>query len=153
MTRVDFAHGASNRFHTACQVIQRHYLAGNQVVVYASDTRRLTHLDRLLWAFEPTAFIPHVMQDDELAPTTPVVLTSISPTHHRTTSQGTQRWLLNLDMACPPDAAQFARILEIVSHHDDDKTAARQRWASYRKAGFELRAHQLHAAQTSSELS
>jgi len=143
MTRVDFAHGAPDRLKTACQVVHRHYLAGNQVVAYASDPGQLKRFDHLLWAFEPTAFIPHVMDSDESAPATPVVLTSGSPSQFLDAGQGTQRWLLNLDTACPPDASAFARILEIVSRHDDDKACARKRWMAYREAGFDLRAHQL----------
>lgn len=143
MTRVDFAHGAPDRLKTACQVVYRHYLAGHYVVVYTAEAKRLARFDQLLWAFEPTAFIPHVGQGDELADTTPVVLVTDTPAQYLKTAHGGQRWLLNLDMACPPGANKFARILEIVSHHEADRTAARQRWMAYRDAGFDLRAHQL----------
>lgn len=143
MTRVDFAHGAPDRLKTACQVVHRHYLAGHTVVVYASDPGLLTRFDRLLWAFEPTAFVPHAMDTDDQAATSPVVLTSSTPAQFQVSAHQTPRWLLNLDPACPPDAQAFDRVLEIVSHHDDDKACARKRWMAYREAGFELRAHQL----------
>lgn len=148
MTRVDFAHGAADRLKTACQVVYRHYLAGHAVVVYTADTQRLARFDQLLWAFEPTAFVPHVREDDALASQTPVVLVTSAPARFLQAADTTQRWLLNLDAACPPDAQQFARILEIVSQREADRHEARARWLAYRDAGFELRAHQLNATHT-----
>src|SRR3546814_19956383 len=58
-------------------------------------------------------------------------------------ANGLQAWLINLDLQCPPGAEHFERVLEIVSGHEDDKTAARQRWREYQQAGHELHAHDL----------
>jgi DNA polymerase-3 subunit chi len=52
-------------------------------------------------------------------------------------------WLLNLDLACPPQYQQFACVLEIVSEHEADKQYARQRWKQYRAEGVELISHQM----------
>lgn len=136
-TRVDFAFGAADRLLKACEVTQKQVAAGRRLVVYSGNAARLRKFDRLLWQFEATAFVPHVMADDPLAERTPVLLCAAAPSPELA---GEGCWLLNLDTECPPGGQQFERILEIVSGHPDDKAAARQRWRSYQESGFELRA-------------
>lgn len=141
-TRVDFAFGAPNRLRTACQVVRKHYLAGRKLIIYHSDPRSLQRFDRLLWGFEPDAFIPHVDIDHPLAAQTPILLSSLAPEPHQS-APANQAWLLNLDAHCPPTSTLFQRVLEIVSNQESDKQAARQRWRQYQQWQFELRAHQI----------
>lgn len=146
-SRVDFAFGASHRLRMGCEVVHKHYLAGRSVVVYTQDEQRLSTFDRLLWSYDPLAFIPHVYADDPMATTTPIVLTTAPPVAPKA-NQATQpdTWLLNLDIACPPNAQAFTRILEIVSGHEQDKAAARERWLAYKAAGYDVRAHNVSGA-------
>ncbi|NYT62201.1 DNA polymerase III subunit chi [Alcaligenaceae bacterium] len=140
MARIDFAFGAPDRLRMACEVIRKHYLAGRKLVVYTQDKQRLARIDRLLWGFDATAFIPHVHADDPLAEQTAVLLTPSAPV--APAFEGAlQPWLINLDLGCPPGTEGFERVLEIVSNHDDDKLAARERWRQYKEAGHALHAH------------
>jgi len=141
MARVDFAFGAADRLRMACQVVHKHYLAGRPLVVYASDKQRLEKFDRLLWGFDATAFVPHVAADDPLADRTPVLLAAAAPLPMPLPGAALPAWLVNLDLDCPPDAERFERILEIVSDHEDEKQAARERWRRYQAAGHTLHAH------------
>jgi DNA polymerase-3 subunit chi len=151
MSRVDFAFGAPDRLRMACEVVRKHYLAGRRLVVYTQDTKRLAQFDRLLWSFDPEAFVPHVMADDPLAGSTPVVLTAAgplpvpAPVPAKDAGTALQPWLINLDLDCPPGAGDFERILEIVSDHDEDKAAARSRWRQYQAEGHTLHAHGVSA--------
>ena len=61
MTRIDFAFGAPDRLRMACQVVRKRVLAGQRLVVYCKDGSRLAAFDRMLWAFDDTAFVPHVL--------------------------------------------------------------------------------------------
>ena len=140
MSRIDFAFGATNRLRMACHTVARHARAGRRLVVYCTDTRRLERFDALLWSFDPASFIPHVAAGDPLAGHAPVVLAGDPAALAAAPNQG---WLLNLDLACPPQAGDYARILEIVSEHEADKQAARLRWAAYRDAGHDIRSHDL----------
>ncbi|HUH59279.1 MAG TPA: DNA polymerase III subunit chi [Candidimonas sp.] len=157
MSRIDFAFGAPDRLRMACEVVRKHVAAGRKLLVYTRDEQRLAHFDRLLWSFDPTAFIPHVHADDALAADTPVVLTLQSPgpatvvpgvesgvqpeVQPGVNSGIDQRWLLNLDLQCPPGVEAFERVLEIVSNHDEDKQAARERWVQYKAAGHTVHGH------------
>lgn len=141
-TRVDFAFGAPNRLRTACQVVRKHYLAGRRLIIYHSDPRSLQRFDRLLWGFEPDAFVPHVAVDHPLAAQTPILLVSQNPQPHPQAIPG-DAWLLNLDNQCPQTASSFQRVLEIVSEQELDKQNARHRWRQYQQWHYDVRGHQI----------
>lgn len=146
MTRIDFAFGAPDRLRMACQVVRKRVLAGQRLVVYCKDGSRLSAFDRMLWAFDDTAFVPHVLANDPLAAETPVVLTAGDPLQALQAAgqpDQPQPWLLNLDDDCPPGFDTFERLLEIVSDDPDDKQAARQRWRTYQTAGHTPQSHDL----------
>src|SRR5690606_35583058 len=113
MSRIDFAFGAPHRLRTACEVVRKHFDAGRHVLIYTQDKQKLERFDRLLWSFDPTAFVPHVMVGDPLADQTRVCLTAGAPTLPPGATLP-QPWLINLDLACPPGYEHFDRILEIV---------------------------------------
>ncbi|MGE8678411.1 MAG: DNA polymerase III subunit chi [Achromobacter marplatensis] len=150
MTRIDFAFGAPDRLRMACQVVRKRVLAGQRLVVYCRDGSRLAAFDRMLWAFDDTSFVPHVLANDPLAPETPVVLTAGDPQQAAQAARpadGADQplpWLLNLDNECPPGFDAFERLLEIVSDDPDDKQAARQRWRVYLNAGHTPQSHDLN---------
>lgn len=151
MTRIDFAFGAPDRLRMACQVVRKRYLAGQRLVVYCKEGSRLAAFDRMLWAFDDTSFVPHVLANDPLAAETPVVLTAGDPWQaaQAAVADGQpQPWLLNLDDACPPGFDAFERLLEIVSDDPDDKQAARQRWLAYQGAGHTPQSHDLSQRQS-----
>ena len=142
MSRVDFAFGADDRLRLACRTAARHAAAGRRLVVYCTDPRRMRRFDSLLWSFEPDSFVTHAPVGDPLAPEAAVLLAAGPDDLAGARHEG---WLLNLDLACPPAAEQFERILEIVSGHEADIAAARRRWVAYKAAGHDLRAHDLAA--------
>lgn len=138
MARVDFAFGAPDRLHMACQVVHKHYAKGRRLVVYCADPALLERFDLLLWGFEATAFIPHVLAGDPLAGETPILLctTLVDPP-----ASEPAPWLVNLDEQCPPGAEGYERILEIVSGDEASVLAARERWRQYKSQGHDLHAH------------
>jgi DNA polymerase-3 subunit chi len=144
MTRVDFAFGASSRLNMACHVVHKHYKAGRRLLVYSRDQVILTRFDRMLWRFDPAAFVPHVHAGDALEQQTPVILV---PTLPYQDAADDAFWLLNLDSQAPDQAGRFQRVLEIVSGHDADRQAARRRWRAYEEAGYTLRAFDVSARQ------
>lgn len=145
MTRVDFAFGAPDRLRTACDVVHKQYLRGRRLVIYSDDARLLTRLDRLLWGFKPTVFIPHVLADDALACATPIVLCQQDPDPQLSQAGAEPAWLINLSNTCPPNSERFTRILEIVSHDENDRELARTRWRQYQSQGYQIHAHQLES--------
>jgi DNA polymerase III subunit chi len=142
MARIDFAFGASERISQACQTSLKQYLAGQKLVVYASEIARLKEYDQKLWGVEDAAFVPHVWADDPLAPQTPILLVS-EGLAQALEGRPPETWLLNLDDACPPTLGTLQRVLEIVSDDPDDKDAARHRWRMYQAAGHDVKSYSL----------
>jgi len=145
MARINFAFGANERIAQACQTSLKQYLAGQKLVVYASDPARLKQFDQKLWAIEDAAFVPHVWADDPLAAQTPVLLVSKDLAQVLDGLPG-HTWLLNLDDACPPALGPVQRVLEIVSEDPADKEAARQRWRQYQVAGHDVKSYSLQTS-------
>lgn len=137
--RIDFHFNVEHRLQYACRVVRRARQAGCRVLLYTRDADRLARIDTALWTFSALDFVPHVHVASPLAARTPVLLASSLDQH----SGGDV--LLNLDDEVPPQmtglADRFARLIEVVSRDDDERSRARERFRAYREAGFEPQAH------------
>ena len=142
--RIDFHFNVEHRLQYACRVVRRARSADCRVLLFSRDADRLARLDTALWTFSALDFVPHVAADSPLAGRTPVLLAS--------SLAGTTPpcpVLVNLDDEVPAElpslSDRFERLVEIVSRDDDDRRHARERFRSYRDAGFELQSHDLGA--------
>ena len=138
MTRVDFHFNAPDKLQYASRLVRKAYRAGQRVVVFA-EAGAVAELDRTLWTFSPTDFIPHVRATDPLAPQTPVILCSEAcDTPHADV-------LVNLSRETPAFFSRFERLVEVVTADEDDRGSARARWRFYRDRGYPLQSHDLAA--------
>lgn len=133
MTKVDFYTGSTDKLRTACQLSHKAMQNGVRVVLSAPDAALTDALDRLLWQFPATAFIPHCRSDAEEALQMPVVLNSGSGKfpHHDL--------LISLHDECVPFFSRFERVIEIISNEAGDSSSGRERFRFYRDRGYELR--------------
>ncbi|MDO5667793.1 MAG: DNA polymerase III subunit chi [Alcaligenaceae bacterium] len=156
--KIHFAFGVKHRIQQAAQTAAKNYRSAKKILVYSSEQKRLDVFSRMLWDLSPESFVPqesihsaeHLSQliTEEWAEgkqAQPVLLLQQSEllTHPEFSAQGADIWLLNLDLACPPNYQHFACVLEIVSEHETDKQYARERWKQYRSDGAELLSHQI----------
>jgi DNA polymerase-3 subunit chi len=139
VTRIDFYRYASDKPGFACRLAAKAYDRSTRLVVYSADRRRLERFDRDLWAYQPTRFVPHCFLESPVAADTPVLLATSGEAlpHHDV--------LLNLDDAWPPFFATFERVLEIVGTDEEDKAKARERYAFYKKRGYDLHVNEVEA--------
>jgi len=137
MTEIYFYSGAADKFYTACRLSAKGVQQGLKVMIYTLDTALVERLDKLLWTFSPTSFIPHSRVHDKLAHVTPVILGHeiAQITHHDV--------LLNLHDAYPPSFDRFNRLIEIAGIKPEDKTAARKRYRFYQENGYKIYHHRL----------
>jgi len=133
VTKVDFYTGSTDKLRTACQLSHKAMQNGVRVVLSAPDAALTDALDRLLWQFPATAFIPHCRSDAEEALQMPVVLNSGSGKfpHHDL--------LISLHDECVPFFSRFERVIEIISNEAGDSSSGRERFRFYRDRGYELR--------------
>ena len=138
-TRVDFYRLSSgDTLQAACLIADKAYRSGYRVRVYAVGEDRLQELDTRLWSFRAAAFVPHARhrdRDPELPE--PVILADDC-----TSPEGAQA-LVCLSPPEPECVSAYPRVAELVPPDPEAKAAARQRYAAYREAGYQLQTHDL----------
>ena len=141
MTRIDFYHYADDKLRFACRLAAKAYDQATRLVVYTADARVLGEFDKALWTFQSTRFVPHALAGTAVAAETPVILASSGENlpHHDV--------LLNLADEWPPFFASFERLLEIVAADDADKAKARERYAFYKKRGYDIKVNAIESAE------
>lgn len=133
MTKVDFYTGSEDKLRTACLLSHKAMQNGVRVVLSAPDAATIDALDKLLWHYPATAFIPHSRSDAEEAGQMPVVLNNGNEKfpHHDL--------LISLHHECMPFFSRFERVIEIVSQDENDARLGRERYSFYKDRGYELR--------------
>jgi DNA polymerase-3 subunit chi len=133
VTRIDFYRYADDKVRFACRLAAKAHSQSTRLVVYAPERKVLDEFDRSLWTFQAAGFVPHCFVDAPVADETPVVLATSGDAlpHHDV--------LLNLGDEWPPFFASFERLLEVVGADETDKEKARERYAFYKKRGYDIR--------------
>ena len=139
MTEVSFHFNVPDRLMYACRLLRKATRRGARVVV-AGPSAVLGRLDKQLWVFEPTDFVPHVHARagqavaPRLAPTPVWLLDRLADAPHHDV-------LLNLNDDTAEGFESFARVIELVSRDGDDRQAARSRWKHYADRGYPIVRH------------
>jgi DNA polymerase III subunit chi len=137
MTRIDFYFEAEDKLQVACRLSAKAAQQKLRVLIYAPDEAGAQRIDRMLWTWQATGFLPHCMTRSPLAAQTPVLIT------HDPDDTPHDEVLLNLHTQWPPAFSRFRRLVEIVSRDDEDREAARGRFRFYRDRGYEIVNHDL----------
>jgi DNA polymerase-3 subunit chi len=141
VTKVDFYTGSKDKLKTACQLSHKAMQNGVRTVISTPDAATRDALDKLLWHYPATAFIPHCGSDAEDAEHMPVLL-----------NHGNDRFphhdlLISLHCECVSFFSRFERVIEIVSQDAEDSRMGRERFKFYRDRGYELRHFDLTSMQ------
>ncbi len=133
MTKVDFYTGSPDKLRTACQLSHEAMQSGMRVLLSAPDAATTDALDKLLWHYPATAFMPHCRSTAAEAGQMPVVLDHDGEKfpHHEL--------LISLHGECLPFFSRFERVMEIVGTQGEDSRLGRERYKFYRDRGYELR--------------
>ncbi len=140
MTRIDFYFEAEDKLQVACRLSAKAVQQQLRVLIYAPDEAEAQRIDKLLWTWQATGFLPHCMTRSPLAAETPVLIT------HDPEDTPHDEMLLNLHPAWPPAFSRFRRLVEIVDRDEEDREAARARFRFYRDRGYQIAAHDLSKA-------
>ncbi|MGE5128749.1 MAG: DNA polymerase III subunit chi [Sphingomonadaceae bacterium] len=137
MTSIDFYFNAQDKLQVACRLAAKALAQGKRLLIYAPQPETAQHIDRLLWTWPATGFVPHCLAHDPLAADTPVLIAADEE------SPADCGLLLNLAAACPPHFERFERLLEIVARDDDERASGRARYRFYRDRGYAISDHDL----------
>jgi len=139
VTSIDFYFNAADRLQVACRLAGKALAQKKRMLVFAPQPDLAHKVDRMLWTWPATGFVPHCLAEDPIAADTPVLIA---------TGPGTVPAcdiLLNLDEDCPPRFESFERVLEIVSADEAERASGRARYKFYRDRGFAIANHDLAA--------
>jgi len=137
MTSIDFYFNAGDRLQVACRLAGKALAQGKQMLIYAPDTDTAQRVDRMLWTWPATGFVPHCSMHDSIAGQTPVLIGDQPAAATRCDV------LLNLAADPPPAFERFERLLEVVTLDDTERLAARERYRFYRDRGYRIADHDL----------
>ena len=132
MTKVDFYTGSEDKLRTACQLSHKAMQNGLRVLLHAPDDETADKLDKLLWYYPATAFLPHCHSHQAEAATMPVVIARDENFPH-------SQLLISLHDECVTFFSRFERVIEIVSQDEEDARLGRERFGFYRDRGYEMR--------------
>ena len=136
MTSIDFYFNAADRLQVACRLAAKALADRKRMLIYAPDAELATRLDRMMWTWPATGFVPHCAVHDPLAAETPVLIGSDD-------EAGDIPILLNLSADCPAHFASFERLLEVVGAEEGDREPARVRFRTYKSRGYAIASHDL----------
>ena len=139
MTKIDFYFNAGDRLQVGCRLAGKALAQRKRVVIYAPEGDIAGRVDRLLWTWPATGFVPHCAAHDPIAADTPVLIASGDEA-----PPGCDV-LLNLSADCPPHFERFERLLEVVGAEDGEREAGRSRYRFYRDRGYRIENHDLAA--------
>ncbi|MEK7811736.1 MAG: DNA polymerase III subunit chi [Pseudomonadota bacterium] len=131
MTKVDFYTGSEDKLRTACQLSHKAMQNGMRVVLHTPDDVTADKLDKLLWHYPATAFIPHCRSHEADATTLPVIIARDENFPH-------SELLISLHNECLTFFSRFERVIEIVGSSADDAQLGRIRFKFYRDRGYEI---------------
>ena len=131
MTRVDFYTGSEDKLRTACLLSHKAMQSGMRVLLHVPDEDTADKLDKLLWHYPATAFMPHCHSSDAEAGAMPVVIGHDENFPH-------SELLISLHDECVSFFSRFERIIEIVGLDENDARLGRSRYKFYRDRGYEL---------------
>lgn len=143
MTKVDFYTSSPDKLRTACQLSHKAMQNGVRTVISAPDAAATNALDKLLWHYPATGFLPHCRSDAAEAEQMPVVLNQGGDKfpHHEL--------LISLHNECVPYFSRFERVIEIIGNDAEDSRLGRVRFKFYRDRGYELSHIDLSKTQNS----
>lgn len=132
MTRVFFYHNAPDRIAATAALIGKAVGQKKSLLVYAPDAEVAAALDRYLWMYPATGFIPHAAIDSPLAAETPVLIAGKLDTVLQ------DERLFNLAAEVPPGFSRFTSVIEVVGQGDEERGAGRQRARFYKDHGYDI---------------
>ncbi|MEE9342800.1 MAG: DNA polymerase III subunit chi [Gammaproteobacteria bacterium] len=138
MTRVNFYllpnDDMQQRLQFTCRLTGKAYRLGKQVFIHTNSEQETQALDKLLWTFQKSSFLPHCIhrEGDEMPP--PVTLAHDS-------EPVTRDVLINLADDVPLFFSRFDRVAELINQDTTIKQQGRVRYSFYKERGYPMETH------------
>jgi len=116
----------------ACRLAEKAYKLGNHVYIHTQDAEQTEKLNKALWAFRATSFVPHELNDGNDDQDCPILI------GHDASPPRLMDLLINLNDEQPLFFSQFERMAELINEEENIKTTGRERYQFYKQRGYDL---------------
>ncbi|NIQ93530.1 MAG: DNA polymerase III subunit chi [Desulfuromonadales bacterium] len=139
MTRVEFVRlKKPEKARHLCELAERYFQEGQRSLISVLDDNQGVTLDRFMWTWKKGSFIPHCFDNGAvecLEEPVAIVTEESNPNNARILIMGKP---LDIDFM-----RQFTHVFDFAELYDDELAEqSRQRYAAYRRAGFDVAMHQ-----------
>jgi DNA polymerase-3 subunit chi len=125
----------AQRLQVAARLADKAFNRGHRIFINAADRGQAETLDRLLWDFRPSSFLPHGLVGSEHADTIAIGWGQDPGVHNDL--------LINLHLEIPAFFSRFQRVAEVVTQDPGSLAALRKSWTFYKDRGYQLEKHDL----------
>lgn len=132
MTKIRFYTDVTDRAALIQHLVGQALSRQRQVTVYVQDREQAMQFSEGLWQQATDSFLTNALADTEYVALTPVQLI------WQPEQVSQDDLLFNCQASLPKFFSRFRHVFELVGQDEDDKAAARQRWAFYRDRGYEI---------------
>ena len=134
MAEIGFYHLLSTPLERALpRLLERARAQGHRIVIRASSSERVEHLNALLWTYDDTSFLAHGSARDGNPAAQPIWLSD------RSDNPNEASMLVLIDGVTAEDLASFTRCVDLFDGNDPAAVeAARERWRQAQMAGHSL---------------
>jgi len=139
VTEVDFyviqSPDPQQRLRIAARLADKAFHRGHRIHIHARDEEQARRLDRLLWEFRPSSFLPHGLAGTPGSERVAIGWQEETVAH--------DDLLINLGLGIAPFFSRFTRVAEVVTQDPGSLQALREAWRFYRDRGYSLKKHDL----------
>lgn len=142
MTQVDFyilnKQSKQDQYIFACRLLEKAQQQGNRVLIQTDNEQSAKELDKLIWEFNPNAFLPHtLLTDTQLVNQSPIAISwQETPAHH-------DDIIINLSQNMPSFYSRFKRYIGIVVQEDQVLAQTRRHFKFLKDRGYQINTHDL----------
>jgi DNA polymerase-3 subunit chi len=144
MTKIDFyilpGNSIEHRHLFACRLADKAFKLGNEIYIHSDDNAQAHTLDKLLWSWRNSSFLPHQLVDQQPNNEQREKI-QIGYGDNPTTS--INGLLINLSHSVPEFFSRFERVSEVVVQLPNITEATRSNYRFYRDRGYQLENHDL----------
>jgi len=129
------------RLRFACRLNEKAYVLHNRIYNHTASAAEARKLDGLMWTFRQGSFIPHEIRKPDGSNMAPVTIGYEADQEPR--QKPGKNLLINLTDSIPAFFDQFERVAEIIDDTDESRRTGRERYAFYKKSGYEPITHDI----------
>ena len=137
MTEIVFYTGVSEELSFLVKLSEKTLKMQRKACIATRDATHSKAVSKYLWTHDPTKFIPHSVDYEDLNDQ----LTALELRYDDTSSH--LDILINLTEKKLSQFSSFHRLIEIITKHEDSIDLGRQRFKWYRDRGYDIKVHKM----------